>query len=164
MRELEWRRNLLLLIIADVYNRWVKTYVMLSPIWYHLYNFKNVKSTHGGVLHLAKLKTEAFNFTESNTFPLVFPKIFKLYKSWQIAQTISYRHFYVKYWDCAINISRSVFGITVKHLWWSFFAKVINDYKILTIFARKLHHICLLEPWIRLFELNKLLWKSWCKS
>ena len=25
-------------------------YVMLCVIWYHLYNFKNVKNTHGGVL------------------------------------------------------------------------------------------------------------------
>ena len=27
-------------------------------IWYHLYNLKNVKNTHGGVLILAKLQAE----------------------------------------------------------------------------------------------------------
>ena len=31
-------------------------YVMRSAIWYHLYNFKKVKNTHGGVLILVKLQ------------------------------------------------------------------------------------------------------------
>ena len=30
------------------------SYEMLCAIWYHLYNFKNVKKTHGGVLLLVK--------------------------------------------------------------------------------------------------------------
>ena len=30
--------------------------VMRCAIWYHLYNLKNVKNTHGGVLILAKLQ------------------------------------------------------------------------------------------------------------
>ena len=34
-------------------------YVMHCAIWYHLYNFKNVKNTHGGVLILVKLQAEA---------------------------------------------------------------------------------------------------------
>ena len=29
---------------------------MRYAIWYHLYNFKNVKHTHGGVLILVKLQ------------------------------------------------------------------------------------------------------------
>ena len=33
--------------------------LMFCAIWYHLYNLKNVKNTHGGVLLLAKLKAEA---------------------------------------------------------------------------------------------------------
>ena len=28
----------------------VKLYVMFYAIWYHLYNLKNVKNSHGGVL------------------------------------------------------------------------------------------------------------------
>ena len=28
-------------------------YVVRCAIWYHLYNLKNVKNTHGGVLNLA---------------------------------------------------------------------------------------------------------------
>ena len=31
-------------------------YVMRSAIWYHSYNLKNVKNTHGGVLLLVKLQ------------------------------------------------------------------------------------------------------------
>ena len=40
-------------------------YVMLCVIWYYIYNFKNVKSTHGGVLLLVKLQVETCNFTKS---------------------------------------------------------------------------------------------------
>ena len=46
-----------------------KSYVMLYAIWYHLYNLKNVKSTHEGVLLLVKLQAKACNFTKSNTLP-----------------------------------------------------------------------------------------------
>ena len=31
------------------------SYAMRCAIWYHLYNFKNVKTTHGGVFFLVKL-------------------------------------------------------------------------------------------------------------
>ena len=31
-------------------------YVMRCAIWYHLYNFKNKKKAHGGVLILVKLQ------------------------------------------------------------------------------------------------------------
>ena len=40
---------------------------MRCAIWYHLYNLKNVKNTHGEVLLLVKLQATACNFTESNT-------------------------------------------------------------------------------------------------
>ena len=32
----------------------IRKYVMRCAIWYHLYNLKNVKNTHGGVLLLVK--------------------------------------------------------------------------------------------------------------
>ena len=35
------------------------TYVVRCAIWYYLYNLKNVKNTHGGVLILVKLQAEA---------------------------------------------------------------------------------------------------------
>ena len=44
---------------------------MLCAIWYHLYNLKNVKNTHGGVILLVKLQ---FCFTKSNTPSSVFSR------------------------------------------------------------------------------------------
>ena len=61
-------------------------------IWYHLYNLKIVKNTHGGVLILVKLQALACNFTKINTPPWVFFTLFKLYKWYQIAQRITYMH------------------------------------------------------------------------
>ena len=63
-------------------------YVMHYAIWYHLYNFKNSKNTNGGVLLLVKLQA----ITKSNTPPWVFFTFFKLYKWYQIAQRITYKH------------------------------------------------------------------------
>ena len=60
---------------------------MLCTIWYHLYNLKNVKNTHAGVLLLVKLQAETCISTRSNTPPWVF---FKLYKCYQIVQSASY--------------------------------------------------------------------------
>ena len=50
--------------------------VMRCAIWYHLYNLKNVKNTHGGVLTLVKLQAKTW----------VFFTFFKLYKWYQMAQ------------------------------------------------------------------------------
>ena len=36
-------------------------YVMGCTIWYHLYNFKNVKNTQGGVLILVKLQASTYH-------------------------------------------------------------------------------------------------------
>ena len=47
-------------------------YVILCATWYHLYNFKNVKNTHGGVLLLVKMQGSACKFTKSNTLAWVF--------------------------------------------------------------------------------------------
>ena len=60
---------------------------MRCVIWYQLYNLKNVKNTHGGVLLLIKLQAEACNFTKSNTPPWVFFAFFELYEWYQIAQS-----------------------------------------------------------------------------
>ena len=63
---------------------------MRFGIWYHLYNFKNVKNTHGEVLLLVKLRAKACNVTKSNTPPGVFFTFLELCKWNQIAQCISY--------------------------------------------------------------------------
>ena len=55
-----------------------------------LYNLKNVKNTHGGLLILVKLRASACNFTKINTPPWVFFTFFKLYKWYQIAQRTTY--------------------------------------------------------------------------
>ena len=62
---------------------------MFCALWYHLYNLKNMKNTHGGVLLLVKLQALACNFTKSYT-PWVFFTFFKLHKWYQIAQRITY--------------------------------------------------------------------------
>ena len=54
---------------------------MLCAIWYHLYNLKNVKNTHGRVLLSVKLQASVCNFTKTNTHPWKFFTFFKLYKS-----------------------------------------------------------------------------------
>ena len=62
---------------------------MFCTIWYDLYNFKNVKNTHGGALLLVKWRSATF--TKSNAPPWVFFPFFKLYKSYQIVQRIKLR-------------------------------------------------------------------------
>ena len=48
-----------------------------------------MKNTHGGVLLLVTLQASAYNFTKSNTPPLVFFTFFELYKWYLIAQSIT---------------------------------------------------------------------------
>ena len=57
---------------------------MRCIIWYYLYNLKNLKKNHGGVLLLVKLQAK------NNTPPLVFFTFLKLYEWYQIAQNITY--------------------------------------------------------------------------
>ena len=54
----------------------LKLYVMRCAIWYHLYNLKHVKNTHGGVLILVMLQASACNFIKINTPPWVFFHVF----------------------------------------------------------------------------------------
>ena len=62
-------------------NYWLILDVMRCTIWYHLYNLKNVKNTHGAVLN-------ACNITKSSTPPWVLFTFFELYKCYQIAENI----------------------------------------------------------------------------
>ena len=45
-------------------------HVVRCAIWYHVHNLNKVKNTHGGVLLLVKLQTEACNVTKINYFTL----------------------------------------------------------------------------------------------
>ena len=49
-----------------------------------------MKNTHRWVLLLVNLQAEACNFTKSNTPPWVFFTFFKLYKWYQIAQSVTH--------------------------------------------------------------------------
>ena len=60
----------------------VGLFVMRYVIWYHLYCLKSMKNNHRGVLFFVKLQ---------ESIPLwVFFKFLKLYKWYQIAQSISF--------------------------------------------------------------------------
>ena len=55
-------------------------YETLCVIWHYLYNSKNLKNTHGGVILLVKLQASSCNFTKRITLPWVYFTFFKLYK------------------------------------------------------------------------------------
>ena len=74
---------------SNSYTKFIILNVMRCAIWYHLYNLKDVKNIHGGVLILVKLQTEDCNFTKINTLPWVFFMFLKLYKWYKIAQCIT---------------------------------------------------------------------------
>ena len=65
-----------------------KKYVMRCASWYHLYNLKNIKNAHGGVLLLVTLQASAF--TKSMTPAWAFFTFYKLQKWYQIAQHITH--------------------------------------------------------------------------
>ena len=48
-----------LLIPLFYFSLIIPLYVVFCAIWYHPYNLKNVKNTHGGVLLLEKLQALA---------------------------------------------------------------------------------------------------------
>ena len=64
--------------------------VIRCAIWYYLYKLRNVKNNHRGVLLLVKLQAKAYNFAKINSPQWVFFTFFKLYKKYQIAQSITY--------------------------------------------------------------------------
>ena len=77
-----WLIWVLLVTLADFFTISI-IYVVRWAIWYYLFNLKNVKNTHGGVLMLVK-------FTKINTPPWVFFTFFELYKWYQIEQRTTY--------------------------------------------------------------------------
>ena len=83
---------------------------MLCAVWCHLYNLKNVKNTHGAVLLFVKFQASVCNFAKSNTAPWVFFTFLKLYKWYQIPQSIT-NAFWNNLW---ITLSWHVMEIIVK--------------------------------------------------
>ena len=52
------------------------------------------------------------NFTESSNPPWMVFTFFKMYKWYQIPQSVSYRHFSVRYGGCTINLREAYLGPT----------------------------------------------------
>ena len=76
--------------------------VMHCAIWYHLYNFKKVKNTHGGMLPC--------NFTKSDIPPSVFFTFFEFRKWWYQSCKIS--HIFIEQY----SIDKVFFGTICKSL------------------------------------------------
>ena len=78
---------------------------MFCAIWYHLYNLKNVKNTHGGVLLLVKLQAfvELHSFRRvSGKSPETLGKLCLSTKSLQILPKVTLLHgCFSRYLDCA---------------------------------------------------------------
>ena len=73
---------------------------MRCAISYHLYNLKMVKNIHGVVLLLVKLQT--CNFTKSKNPPWVFYTFLKLYKWYQMAQSVLYIYWFL--YECSNDL------------------------------------------------------------
>ena len=74
---------------------------MLSGIWYHFYNLKNVENSNGRVLLLVKSHVSVYNFTKTEIPPWVFFTFFKLYKWYQITQRVS-NTYYANYFTMKV--------------------------------------------------------------
>ena len=90
---------------------------------------------------MVKLQTSACNFTKSKTPPLVFLTLFKLYKWWQIAQSVSYTDD-TEYWkalkEVLVHGRETSHKLTQKQSPEVFFTKAVL--KTFTIFTGK--HLC----------------------
>ena len=47
-----WKKNVSLYLFTSYFAYCYEIYMMRQAIWYHFYNLRNVKNTHGGVLLL----------------------------------------------------------------------------------------------------------------
>ena len=113
---------------------------MCCTIWYHLYNLKNLKNFHGGVLLLVKLQD--CNFTKINTPSLVFFNFLKLFKWYKIAQ-----HSYVQcvQWKF-FKIQTILNNIWIKKYGYKFVSIFINCGKV------KMFFIIYFRPWVFTFS------------
>ena len=73
-------------ILGLCFPQYLPNYVILCPIWYHLYNLKNVKNTHRVALLLVKLPATLLKVTLHHDY---FLRFFKLYIWYQIGQSIA---------------------------------------------------------------------------
>ena len=103
-------------------------YEMLYTIWYHLYNLKNVKSTHGGVLLLVKLQKLKVTFLHGCfsrfLFKLLRPATLLMKRLWHRCFPVNFAKF----------LRTALF---IEYLWWLLLhtqQKVKNEYCLLFTF------------------------------
>ena len=88
---------------------------MLCSIWYQLFNLKDVKKTHEGVLLFARLQAESWNicnFTKSNTSPRVLFTFLKIVQ--MVPNRVTYRiHIYHEKESFQLKLAKL-------KIWWSY--------------------------------------------
>ena len=52
------------------------------------------------------------------------------------------------------SIAKNCIQNPIKSLWWSFFAKIVNNFQLLTFFAKKPHHKCQIVLPVKKKEIN----------
>ena len=130
-----------------------------------LYNLKSTKNTHGKVL--VNLQIKAFNVTKSNTHPWVFSTFFKLYKWYQVAQSIKN----VCYRVCQIGLSALVRTATLSTIHTSFTFMYMHISKLCP-FLKRVTNLCtaLLRAFVCLaldtfcFTLRSMVSSAWNKT
>ena len=115
---------------------------MRCVILYHLYNLKNLKNTHGGVLLLVKLQAKSCDFSKSSTPPWVLPRFLNCTNG-----TKSRKAFHISYNEASImskfiqyhfqyQCALSICGVSVAHLEGAF-CKNSSRQKGVDVFSQK---------------------------
>ena len=117
------------------------SYVVRCAIWYHLYNLKNVKNTHGGVLILVKL--QASSLQDGSFF-----QIFEIFRNLGIAFNINIR----KCFWTVINTSKIHY----------FYVEISTYYETsLKHVVGKISHIVLHVSIAAYSFILQMSWRSW---
>ena len=136
----------------ELHHRWFygkfATYVVRWAIWYHLYNLKNVKSTHGGVLNI-HIKHPWYSFFAKVNCLLFFPK--KLHHRCLIGYKIRICIFLLQKQPpeefCKKDVLKNFAKFTEKHLCQSLFINKVAGLSLRSTLLKK-------KIWLRCFPVN----------
>ena len=106
--------------------------VMRCVIWYHLYNLRNVKNTHGWVLILVKLQASASNFTEVTLLHGCFSHFQNCINGTKSRNTPQIRLFNLFFPSIVINL------VKIRDPWFSMYARFPEKPTFLTPWY---HHV-----------------------
>ena len=125
---------------------------MLCAVWNHFYYLKNVKNTCGGELLLVKLKAKSCNSIKSKTPPYVFFTYFKVYKWYQISQSVSCEGltnscFWIKFLT-TFKFVQSIIAICLV-------AAIFWIWRIIWVTAITLLNVCL-DVYSRFYSITKI--------